>query len=877
VSNGYLSVGADTLDDKSIEVGDGGTNTAQLNVSGAGVVTMGQGDFNVGNLSPGAINQSGGDVEISPGAAWLYVGRNDNGSYSLSGGTLTVPNHLVLGNAAGTTGTFNLNGGTATIGQIQGGSGTGIFNFNGGTLQAAASNTAFMQGLTTANVQSGGAIIDTHGFSVTIAQPLLAAGGGLTKTGNGTLTLSGNNTFSGGLTVELGLLQIATINNAATNGPLGNNTSVTLGTTKPLSGTVGTLEFTGGSAASNMPFVLAGLAGGVFRVDNASTNLTLSGTISGGELYKYGSGTLTLSGNNSFSGDVLPVEGTLVMGSPGALNSAGVNSLAMEGGTVSLAGNNLTVANLAGNSGIVQDGTSSTPTLTVNNAISNTYGGIIQDGPGGGALSLVKNSPGTLTLNGNNLFTGGVTINGGELQLGNPGALNSSAPNAVTFGAGGTGILSLNGNSVTVSGLTTGTPTGTPVVQNGNSIPATLTVSNATDNTYSGTLQNGSSGALSLAKAGFGTLTLTGNNSFTGGVTLQQGTLLIGNDAALGTGTLTMSDGARIEADGGARTVNNSITLNAGSQGRVFVDGSNDLTLNGVIRGTGMFVKNGNGTLTLANDNEYVGPTRVNAGTLSVNDLLRSDDVEVSTGGTLSGVGFVGYLGGSVTVTSGGFISPGNGMGPGPLSVSSLILNSGATMNIELGGTTRGSQYSELDAANNAMLDGTLNVLLVNGFKPAAGNSFVILAGGSLSGTFASVQLPDLGGRIVWDQSQLYTTGTLAVTSTFYAGDVNRDSRVDVADVSAMMTALSDLSTYQATHGPGGGALTNQQLLDIADLDNSGAVTNADLQGLINLLANGGGSGSVTAVPEPASLSLLATGALVLLLNCRRRKWSAKP
>jgi hypothetical protein len=87
VSAGILSVGADTLDDKSIEVGDGGTNTAQFNVSGAGVVDVtGQGDVNVGNLSPGAINQSGGTMNLfTSGAAWLYVGRNANGSYSLSG------------------------------------------------------------------------------------------------------------------------------------------------------------------------------------------------------------------------------------------------------------------------------------------------------------------------------------------------------------------------------------------------------------------------------------------------------------------------------------------------------------------------------------------------------------------------------------------------------------------------------------------------------------------------------------------------------------------------------------------------------------------------------------------------------------------------
>jgi len=65
-----------------------------------------------------------------------------------------------------------------------------------------------------------------------------------------------------------------------------------------------------------------------------------------------------------------------------------------------------------------------------------------------------------------------------------------------------------------------------------------------------------------------------------------------------------------------------------------------------------------------------------------------------------------------------------------------------------------------------------------------------ILGWGTRSGTFASIQLPDLGGRIVWDSSQLYTTGTLAVTNTFYGGDIGRDSHVDVADVSAMMSAL---------------------------------------------------------------------------------------
>jgi hypothetical protein len=98
--------------------------------------------------------------------------------------------------------------------------------------------------------------------------------------------------------------------------------------------------------------------------------------------------------------------------------------------------------------------------------------------------------------------------------------------------------------------------------------------------------------------------------------------------------------------------------------------------------------------------------------------------------------------------------------------------------------------------------------------------------------------------------------------TNFLLGDVNLDTHVNVADISAMMTALSDLSKYQSTNGPGGGALTSGQLLQIADLTPDNLVTNTDVQGLIVYLANNAGAlpapgDSITAVPEPASLVLL--------------------
>jgi hypothetical protein len=111
------------------------------------------------------------------------------------------------------------------------------------------------------------------------------------------------------------------------------------------------------------------------------------------------------------------------------------------------------------------------------------------------------------------------------------------------------------------------------------------------------------------------------------------------------------------------------------------------------------------------------------------------------------------------------------------------------------------------------------------------------------------------------------------MVSPLMPGDLNRDGQVNVADVLAMEQALIDLPAYQAANG-----LSAAQLLLLGNLDGDGAVTNADLQGLITLLANGGGSGSLTAVPEPGAIVLLLTAlpAIVFvasrsLLSGRRR------
>jgi Dockerin type I domain len=262
----------------------------------------------------------------------------------------------------------------------------------------------------------------------------------------------------------------------------------------------------------------------------------------------------------------------------------------------------------------------------------------------------------------------------------------------------------------------------------------------------------------------------------------------------------------------------------------------------------------------------------VGGGGLNVfGSFTNSGNVNIETGRT---VYFFGNVNGAGNYTSAGTaeylanFSPGNSA----TSVSfggSLNLAASSTLNIEIGGTTPGTQYDQLHVAGSLALGGALNVVLSNGFTPVAGNTFDILdwPNGGLTGTFSSVVLPTLNGRIVWNTSQLYTSGALTVSATYLAGDINRDGRVTVADISALMNALSNLSAYQSAKG-----LTDPLLFrDVADVNGDGQVNNADIQALIALIATNAvrGSGTLAAVPEPESW-ILATLALVATLNARR-------
>jgi autotransporter-associated beta strand protein len=182
--------------------------------------------------------------------------------------------------------------------------------------------------------------------------------------------------------------------------------------------------------------------------------------------------------------------------------------------------------------------------------------------------------------------------------------------------------------------------------------------------------------------------------------------------------------------------------------------------------------KIGTGTLTLTGANTYIGLTKVDGGTLVINGSTPGS-VEVSNGATLKGIGTVG---GTVTVNFGATLSP--GLSPGTLTMDTLAMTPGGILNAELG-----SAYDRIVASGNVALAGTLNVSLINGFSPAAGNAFNILDWGTVAGSFNTLNLPSLGGGLTWDISQLYATGVISVAAAAgLPGDFNLDGKVDAAD-----------------------------------------------------------------------------------------------
>jgi autotransporter-associated beta strand protein len=317
------------------------------------------------------------------------------------------------------------------------------------------------------------------------------------------------------------------------------------------------------------------LSAGSLVLNLAGGSSTFSGSISGigvTNLVKSGSGTVTLSGVNTHTGFTAVNAGTLVFSGPGAVSFDSALSIA-PGATVLLQNGAMFNSYVGGGSLVVAPG--SPVTLGANNSTGSAS--IVFSG----SSTLTKVGLGSMTLTGTSSYTGKTSIQSGALLVASlnkvSGGTASSALGAPATAANGTidlGSLTATGSllvtgtaqttdrTINLAGTTGGgvlDQSGTGALVFSGSVTATgagsktLTLQGSTSGTgeISGVIANNSStNTTAVAKRGTGTWTLSGANTYSGGTTVYEGTLLIANANALGTGPLTIFPGAVINAVG---------------------------------------------------------------------------------------------------------------------------------------------------------------------------------------------------------------------------------------------------------------------------------------------------------------------------------------
>ncbi|GAU83455.1 autotransporter protein [Bosea sp. BIWAKO-01] len=402
------------------------STTAGFTIASAGVETGIAGQVNLAVLGlgqtmqfwDGTINTASGSVNGGAGT-WASFGTN----WTTSTGSANAGWGGSVGVFAGSAGGAVTVVGTQSFDTLQ-------FSTNGYTLSSGTLAIAPASGtLSTFNIDGG--------VSVSIDSTIADGGGtGIAKTGAGTLTLTGLNTYTGGTAISQGTLAIAGAQ------PLGTGT-VTLN-----GGTLRIADCGCGSISLSNDFALSATGG---TLDAGAGELEIGGSISGGgPLTVTGSGGplggyVVFSGDNRYRGQTrIAADGILLALSPTGLSP---NSDYIVDGILDPGGFDATPSSLSGAaSGRIGSSGFDPVTLTV--AGGGSFDGTILNG-GPGAVSLVKTGAGTLTLNGQNTYTGATIVAAGALVVGGAGHASASLASIVTVNAGGT-----LGGVGTIGGLT---------------------------------------------------------------------------------------------------------------------------------------------------------------------------------------------------------------------------------------------------------------------------------------------------------------------------------------------------------------------------------------------------------------------------------------
>jgi fibronectin-binding autotransporter adhesin len=710
--------------------------------TGAGIIKTGTGilEFNAANTFTGGVELQGGRVRVL-----------NNGGLGVGGPLSFTGSGTILDLQA-----------SPTVGSL---SSTGT----NGLITAGAAGARTLTVNQSTNTTFGGVIEDGLG---TVA---------LVKTGAGSLTLSGTNTYSGGTTLAAGTVVINNANSLGTgdvsvtgssriNATGGITYTNNIGVGAPLNmqyigANNGTATFSGIlSGSGNLTVVNSALGGGntatLFFSNENNTftgNVLLPSVTGSSDIFRFNSigdgGNFTFarpswreavvysgSSNIAFTNRQIALASTV--GGAGGLNGNGIPILMFQNngaGTVTFNSNMATPGSTASSAFFFFGGS---------NTGDNTFAGTIAAPGGSNTLGIGKWDAGRWILsNPNNSYTGDVWIANGTLSV---PAIDNAASNQ-PLGRGSRIRLGNQGTSGTLEFTGTTDSTTDKQVQLGNATAAQV---------GAGSILNNGTGTLSFTSATFNptiagitatrTLTLGGsntgdntiegtiqNNAATGVVALTKsgaGTwVLTGNNTYTGNTTI---QGGSLEIGGGGvlggGNYTGNISIASANSGTLRFNSTASQTLAGVISGAGSLVKNNTGSLTLTNANTYSGGTTVSGGTLLVNNTTGSatgsGSVTVLSGATLGGTGLI-----SGPVSLFGTISPGNSIGT--LTTGSHTWNPSSVFEFEF--STDGSTGSAGSAWDLLAINGALDLSNISSSSPMT-IDLVTMADATTPGLLAS-------------------------------------------------------------------------------------------------------------------------------------------
>jgi fibronectin-binding autotransporter adhesin len=548
---------------------------------------------------------------------------------------------------------------------------------------------------------------------------------------DGTLNVGQSISGSGVLRIEAGDVFLT-----------GHNNSFS-GTTVILGGLTGDARALGSSRIE--------LQGGLLRFNNGSTD-TLPNAITGeGTVRKSNSGTMILTGANSYAGRTEINQGTLQIGDGGTSGSLGPSAMSIaEGARLAFnRSDSFTVPNLISGAGELRQAGAGTTKLTS----ANTYSGV------------TRITAGTLEISAGGQLGSGAVVNDATLSFNRADAI--TVPNAIS----GTGVLrqmgvgtttltganSYSGGTVIAAGTLLvaaaahlGAAVGGLTFQGGTlATSQSFTSARAVRLEEAGgsfapgagavlTLSGVLSGPGGLGMTGAGTLILRGANTHAGPTRIEAGTLMLEGPGRLSPAAVTVAAGAmldvsRMAAPGQAiASLAGGGVVALGARGLTITAGGTEfsgrLTDGEPAGGAGGSLTIAGGVTTLTGASTYTGPTLVLGGRLVVNGSISGSSGLIVSGGTLGGSGEVPGL----TIAAGGVIAPGNSIGT--MQVGNLTLAAGSTTEIEV----QGPLADRINVAGNAMLGGTLRLVPLGG-SYRFNTPYIILRAGSVTGNFASV------------------------------------------------------------------------------------------------------------------------------------------